>query len=148
MSAARPWRVLLFGLLLLPVSGCTGFLDWSNASMASVVWRKNGFSVEDKRREFEFDADEDRETLEFDGQVIYVDLNRDGKVDTYEKRTGGKHLGKWTRGEPGTEELFVEADEAFADARAMLAIDERHATWSSMSEADKARGHGYGAQER
>jgi len=141
-------RRALLVLALWPLSGCAGFLDWSNASMATVVWRKDGFLVEDKRREFEFDADENSETLEFDGQLIYTDLNRDGKVDTYEKRLGGRRDGKWARNEPGTDELFAEADDAFAEARALLAIDERHETWANMSEADKARGHGRGARER
>lgn len=140
-------RTLLIAALL-PLAGCTGLAHWSNAASATVVWRKDGFFVEDKRREFDFNADENSETLEFDGQLIYVDLNRDGAVDTYEKRLGGKRYGKWTRGEPGVAELFAEADEAFAEARAMLAIDDRHATWSEMSEADKARGHGRGARER
>ena len=128
-------------LLLLPfLAGCAGFLDAANAMTATVVWKKNGFFVEDKRREFEFDADANSETLKFDGQLIYVDLNRDGAVDTYEKRLGGQRRGRWQREEPGTEELFAEADAAFADARAMLGVDDRYETWSNMTPAERAAG--------
>lgn len=129
-------------------AGCAGFLDGANAMTATVVWRQDGFFVEDKRREFDFDATANSETLTFDGQIVYTDLDRDGKVDRYEKRLGGKVRGKWTRAEPGTEELFTEADADFADARAMLGVDDRHETWSNMSQAARAKGHGFGARER
>lgn len=136
-------------LALAPLAaGCAGFLDGANAMTATVVWRQDGFSIEDKRREFDFDSTKNAEELKFDGQIIYTDLNRDGKVDIYEKRLGGKRHGKWTREEPGTEALFEEADADFADARSMLGVDDRYETWSNMSPAERAESHGFGARER
>lgn len=143
MITPRCWLIAA----LLPLGGCAGLLDAANAATATVVWRRDGFFAEDKRREFTFDADTNSETLEFDGQLIYTDLDRDGRVDTYKKRLGGKVHGEWVRNEPGSEELFEEADKAFADGRAMLGVEGLHAEWSEMSEADKARGHGRGARE-
>ena len=149
MTVARALLVVVLLPALSPtLAGCTGLLDWSNAATATVTWRKSGFSVEDKRREWTFDADEGRETLEFDGQITYVDLNLDGKVDSYARRLGGKKLGKWTRNEPGSEDLFAKADLAFADARSMLAVEGHRKTWSEMSAEERAAGHGFGARER
>ncbi|MHC5020704.1 MAG: hypothetical protein ACYTGX_11435 [Planctomycetota bacterium] len=144
MSGLRGWLLLA----LLPLGGCTGLVHAANAATATVTWRKDGFVVEDKRREFIYDADENTERLVFDGQVTYIDLDRDGFVDTFSRQLGGNVRGEWTRNEPGTEELFAEADQAFADGRSMLGVEALHEEWSGMSEADKARGHGRGVHER
>ena len=98
-----------------------------------MAWKKDGFVVEDIRRKFTYDADGPLEEAELDGKLTLTDRGADGAVDVV-KGDGGE----WTRGEPGSGEVFADADQRFADTRAYLRIDGYRAKFERMTEADRA----------
>lgn len=125
-------KVLLV-LAWLPLAGCVTLSALGNAATHTVAWQKDGFVVEDIRRKFTYDADGPSEEAELDGRLTLTDRGADGTVDVV-KGDGGE----WRRGEPGSDEVFADADERFAATRAYLRIDGYRAKFERMTEADRA----------
>ena len=123
--------------VLCTQAGCFTLSSLGNAAIHTVAWKKDGFVVEDIRRKFTYDADGPKEIAELDGRLTLIDKGADGAVDSV-KSDGGE----WIRGEPGTEELFADADRTFGDTRSYLRIDGYRADWAARSKAELARSGG------
>jgi hypothetical protein len=137
---ARPGaiaRVVVATLAAGPLGGCFTLSALGNAATTTVAWRRDGFVVEDIRRTFTYDADLPTEVAELDGRLTLTDRGADGRVDTV-KSDGGE----WTRGAPGADEVFADADRTFADTRSYLRIDGFRAKFEGMTEAERARAAG------
>ena len=127
------WTACALASAVAAAGGCRSLASLGNAATHTVVYRKNGFTVEDIRRVFTYDADQASETVEIEGRLTLVDLDGDGLVD--EVQNAG---GEWTRGEPGADGVFTNADVTFADVRDYLRIDGYRSEWDAMTPESRA----------
>jgi len=120
--------LLLFILALLPfLGGCVSLQAFFHYPSLYTEYKRAGFHVRDDHREFHYDGLRNRSTLAIRETLVLVDFESDGAVDRV--KAGPT---EYSRGEPGTKELFRKYDRMWRDTTTYMCVGHFKEKWHSM----------------